>query len=238
MIDRLLGSLRVVELPGPATLFAGKCFADLGADVLKIEPPGGDPSRRLPPLVHVESATGPVSTSWLSYDIGKRHEEVALDTPAGRDRIFELAATADILLHSYPEARATALGLDSESLRGRNARLIEVAVTPFGYDGPYADNPASDLVQLAMSGYMHMTGDADGRPLRPSVPMQTYLHGSNQAFAAALLALRRRDQTGEGAFVDQSIRNTGLWMLTHTYQHWDMMRLNLKRPCRGSGPGA
>ena len=238
MIERLLGDLRVVELPGPATLFAGKCFADLGADVLKIEPPGGDPARRLPPLVTLESDSAPLSTTWLSYDIGKRHEEIALESDAGRTRVLELASTADFLLHGYTARQAAALGLDSASLRANNPGLIEVAITPFGSDGPYADNPASDLVQLAMSGYMHMTGEANGRPLRPSAPMQTYLHGSNHAFAASLLALRHRDQTGEGTVIDQSIRNTGLWMLTHTYQHWDMLRINLKRQGQNRDMGA
>ncbi len=236
MIDRLLGALRVVELPGPATLFAGKCFADLGADVLKVEPPGGDPARLLPPIVALPS--GDVSTAWLSYDIGKRHEEVALDSEAGRARILELALSADVLLHGYTARQANALGLDAATIRAQNPRLILVAVTPFGSDGPYANNPASDLVQFAMSGYMHMTGEANGRPLRPSAPMQTYLHGSNHAFAATLLALRRRDQTGEGAFIDQSMRDTGLWMLTHTYQHWDMLGLNLKRQGQNRDMGA
>ena len=169
-----------------------------------------------------------------------RDVEVRVGSKVARNGAAQMATTWSNQLRAFPltPTQASALGLDSETLRARNPRLIEVAITPFGSDGPYADNPASDLVQLAMSGYMHMTGEADGRPLRPSAPMQTYLHGSNHAFAAALLALRRRDQTGEGAFIDQSIRNTGLWMLTHTYQHWDMLGLNLKRQGQNRDMGA
>ncbi len=227
MIDRILGDLRVVELSGVSTLFCGKLFADLGAEVTKVEPPGGDPARKLPPLVPCEG--GELSMSWVSYDIGKHHRELDLESERGRTQLIAMLAEADLLLHDMPAARAESLGLGWKSLHDRYPRLIVAAITPFGSTGPYADRASSDLVQVAMSGYLHMTGPGDGRPMKPSAPLQSYLHASNHAFAAALLALRHRDHTGEGSFIDQSARETGTWMLTHTYQHWDMLKVNLKR---------
>ncbi len=219
----------MLELPGAATLLAGRTFADLGADVIKVEPPGGDPARRLPPLVEAPSKDEPRGLFWTAYDRGKRHVAADLAAEAGRERVRRLAAGADVLLESLPPGELDRLGLGVDALRAANPGLVVTSLSPFGQDGPYAGRRGSDLVQLAMGGYLNMTGATDGPPLKPSAPLQSQLHASMQAVAATLIALRRRDQTGEGAHVDQAMRDVGLWMLTHTLPFWDLRRMNLKR---------
>ncbi len=231
-IDRPLGHIRVVELAGVETAFCGKLFADLGAEVVAVEPAGGSALRRVAPFVRDEDGAE-VSAAWLSYSFGKRGETLDLDSPEGREGLDELLQDADVLIHGLTTKAALARGLGLERLQALHPALVIVAITPFGSDGPYSEWRGSDVVHLAMGGYLHMTGPEDGRPIKPSAPMQSYLHAGNHAFAAALLALRRRARTGEGAFIDQPIRDTATWMLTHTYQHWDMLGINLKR--QGSG---
>jgi crotonobetainyl-CoA:carnitine CoA-transferase CaiB-like acyl-CoA transferase len=232
-----LSGLRVLELPGAATMYCARHFADLGAEVWKVEPPGGDPARNLPPLIDRPGAD-PVSATWLSCNLGKRSCQLDLATPTGRQSLARLVAAADVVIHGLVEAEAAALGLTAPGILDGSAGLVTVAVTPFGFRGPLSGWHGSDLVSIAMSGYLHMTGEAEGRPIRPSAPIQSLLHAGNHGLVAALLALRRRRLTGRGAFIDQSIRDTGTWMLTHTYQHWDMQRLNLKRQGQGRDMGA
>jgi crotonobetainyl-CoA:carnitine CoA-transferase CaiB-like acyl-CoA transferase len=222
---RPLARYRVVELAGPATLQCGKALADLGADVIKLEPPGGDPARTLPPL----APDGSTGLYWLAYSQGKRSAVADLETAAGRGTLEQLAACSDVVVESFPPGYLDALDLGYERLRAINPGLVLTSVTPFGQTGPYAERRGSDLVHLAMGGYLYMTGPPDGAPIKPSAPFQTYLHASMQAVAATLLALRQRRRTGLGTHVDQAMRDTGVWMLTHTYQFWDLLGVNLKR---------
>jgi benzylsuccinate CoA-transferase BbsF subunit len=201
-------------------MFCGRLFADLGAEVVKVEFPGGDTARSLAPLLPGEGDE-PISAVWVSYMLGKRLVEAA---PGGQT-LASLLAGADVVLHGYAESEARALGIPDDEPGG----AVVVAITPFGYRGPLSGWQGSDLVHIAMGGYLHMTGAPAGRPIRPSAPVQSYLHAGNHAFIAALVALRRKRETGAGAFIDQAIRDTGSWMLTHTYQHWDMQRVNLRR---------
>ncbi|MGD9935195.1 MAG: CaiB/BaiF CoA transferase family protein [Dehalococcoidia bacterium] len=232
---RPLAGLRVLELPGVAPMFCGKLFADLGAEVVKVEPPDGDPARRLDPLL--PSVDGPVSATWLSYSFGKRSWAVDLKDGDALRQLREAINTADVVLHGYLAPETSLLGLSPSEFSSANPTGIVISVTPFGADGPLSGWLGDDLVHIAMGGYLQMTGEANGRPIRPSVPIQSYLHAGNHAFIAALLGLRRRKLTGRGAVVDQAIRDTASWQLTHTYQHWDMQRVNLKRQGQGRDMG-
>ena len=223
-----LAGVRVLELPGAPHLPAGKAFADLGAEVIKVEPPGGDPARSLPPLARTGDG-GATSLYWAAYMIGKRSVTADLTSDEGRALVRRLAAGADVLIESFAPGTLDSLGLGYTQLSAENPRLVLTSVTPFGQTGPYAGRLGSDLVQFAMSGYLYMTGPLDGTPIKPSAPYQSYLHGSMQAVAGTLLALRQRRITGRGAHVDQAMRDTGMWMLTHTYQFYDLLGVNLHR---------
>jgi crotonobetainyl-CoA:carnitine CoA-transferase CaiB-like acyl-CoA transferase len=225
---RPLGAYRVVELPGAPHLPAGKAFADLGADVIKVEPPGGDPARLLPPLAQGKDGAM-IGLYWAAYSLGKRGVTADLETEDGRALLRRLIASADVVLEAFAPGEMERLGLSYERLRAENPGVILTSITPFGQTGPYAAWKGSDLVQFAMGGYLYMTGPKDDTPIKPSAPYQTWLFGSMHAVGATLLALRLRRRTGQGAHVDQAMRDTGLWMLTHTYQFWDMMGINLTR---------
>lgn len=228
-VSRPLGSYRVLELSGAVPMQFGKTFADLGAEVLKIEPSGGDAARSLPPF----AATGPrdaeSSLYWEAYGAGKRSVTLDLDGEAGRSVLRQLVACADVLVEAYPPGWLAARGLSYEQLREINPALVLTSISPFGQTGPFASRLGSDLVQFAMGGYLNMTGPPGGTPLKPSAPYQTWLHGCMQAVAATLLALRARRRNGRGTHVDQALRDSVPWMLTHTYQFWDLLGVNLTR---------
>ncbi len=226
----------MVELASPLTMLLGKHLADLGAEVVLIEDTNDHRLETYPPAIPMRD--GPMSATRLSYSLGKRIVRLDLATEQGRETLRTLVSRADVFAHDMTLARAQAIGLGHEALRAANPRLIVVSVTPFGADGPFAERASSDLVQVAMSGYLHMTGNGDGRPIKPSAPAQSYLHAGNHAFGATLIALRHRKFTGRGTYIDQSARDTGTWMLTHTYQHWDMQRINLKRQGQNRDMGA
>jgi crotonobetainyl-CoA:carnitine CoA-transferase CaiB-like acyl-CoA transferase len=225
---RPLAHLRVIELPGAVSLSAGKTFADLGADVIKVEPLGGDPARLLPPLAELHEG-GPSSLYWEAYSFGKRSVTADLDTEEGRDIVRRLAATADVVIESFAPGWLDRLDLGYEALKAINPRLVLTSITPFGQTGPYSDWKGSDLVHFAMGGYLHMTGPKGGLPLKPSMPYQSWQFGCQHAVAGTLIALRQRKKTGLGAHVDEAIRDTGLWMLSNTYQFWDLLGINLQR---------
>ncbi|MGE0060261.1 MAG: CaiB/BaiF CoA transferase family protein [Dehalococcoidia bacterium] len=223
-----LAHYRVIELPGAVSLSAGKTFADLGADVIKVEPPGGDEARWLPPLAEMHEH-GPSSLYWESYSFGKRSVTADLDTEDGREVVRRLVATADVVIESFAPGWLERLGLGYEALKAINPGVVLTSITPFGQTGPYSDWKGSDLVHFAMGGYLHMTGPKGGLPLKPSMPYQSWQFGCQHAVAGTLIALRQRKKTGLGAHVDEAIRDTGLWMLSNTYQFWDLLGINLQR---------
>ncbi len=226
--ERPLCRYRVIELSGLAPLLVGKTFADLGADVIKVEPPGGDQARRLGPLINGRTDAD-AGLLWTAYGLGKRSVTLDIETAGGRRLLRQLLGTADVLVEAFPPGKLDAAGVSVPDLQASFPQLVITSLTAFGQQGPYSSYQASDLVLFAMGGYLNMTGSPQGRPLKPSAPYQTFLHAAMHATMATLLALRQRNKTGRGAHVDQSIRDTGVWMLTHTYQHYDMLKVNLGR---------
>src|SRR5690348_8316823 len=144
-----LAGYRVLDLAGPLGVYCTKLLADLGADVVRVEPPSGDPMRALPP--HYRAPSGEtVSLYYLHMNTSKRAVSLDLTRDAGRALFLRLVEQADVLVDTWqPRARA-ALGLDDATLRAQNPGLVHTAITPFGQDGPYADYAASDLVGQAM----------------------------------------------------------------------------------------
>ncbi len=226
--ERPLGHLRVVALPGLSPLFLGKTLADLGADVIRLEPPGGDPSRALGPF-RGEALDDTASLVWEAYGAGSRSVTCNLQTADGRAVFQKVVATADVLLEAEGPGGMGAVGPGFEALLALQPRLVVVSFSPFGLEGPAAGNASSDLVNLAMSGYMHMTGLPDAEPIKPSAPYQSLLHAANHGFPATLIGLRQARNTGRGVHIDLAARDTGVWMLTHTYQHYDFHQVNLAR---------
>ncbi len=200
-------SYRVLDLTDERGQLCGKLLADLGADVVLVEPPGGSTSRTVGPFAGDEMGPDRSLYHW-AFNRGKRSIMVDLQAQAGRDRLLALVAEADLLVESFDPGVLEELGLGHEVLAGVNPALVHVAITAFGSDGPKANWPATDLTLAAASGYSCLTGDSDRAPLRVSVP-QVFHHAAADAAGAALVALYERDHhSGLGQFVDISAQQS------------------------------
>jgi len=182
-------------------------MAGFGADVIKVEPPGGAASRWQEPLAAGEP-DGMASLHFHAYNRGKR--SVMLDLDADRERFLALVATADFVFENAGAGVMADRGLGFEALRRARPDIVYVAISAFGQDGPYADHRATDLTLAAMGGSMSLTGDPDRRPVRITVP-QTWHHASAESALAAMVAHRRRIDTGEAQFVDMSVQAAVFW---------------------------
>ncbi|ODA67086.1 Succinyl-CoA:(R)-benzylsuccinate CoA-transferase subunit BbsF [Methyloligella halotolerans] len=203
---RPLEGVKVLELARIlAAPWMGQLLADLGADVIKVESPAGDDTRGWgPPFVPAEGG-GDLSAAYFhAANRGKRSVTVDFREAEGQAEIRRLAAKADILIENFKVGGLVKYGLDAESLRTLNPKLIYCSVTGFGQTGPEAGRGGYDFLIQGMGGIMSLTGEPDGEPMKSGVAFAdifTGLYASN----AALAALRRRDQTGEGATIDMSL---------------------------------
>ena len=219
---RALEGIRVLDLTTPLGEATGRILADLGAEVIKVEPPGGCEARFAPPFATAPSAESPrpepgtgdpdQSLFWRAWGLGKRSVILDLDDEADRERFLALVKTADMLLESSTPGEMAAKGLGYADLEALNPGLIYVSVTPFGQEGPYATQPATDLTLSAAGGLLNSTGDGDRVPLPIGFPETAHL-GATQAAADALMALYSRNRSGEGQHLDSSIQTAVLWSL-------------------------
>jgi crotonobetainyl-CoA:carnitine CoA-transferase CaiB-like acyl-CoA transferase len=199
----LLAGLKVVELAGdPSGEMVGKLLAEMGADVVKVEPPGGSPTRAIGPYAHDRVDIDHSLTFWY-YNNNKRSVVLDYAMPEGRVELERLAAGADVVITTLRPPELRQLDLDLEELRGVSERLIVLSVTPFGLDGPWADWLSSDLVGLALGSPLNSCGYDDHSipPIRPGGD-QGYQTAASFALMGLLLALVERQQTGRGQLVD------------------------------------
>jgi crotonobetainyl-CoA:carnitine CoA-transferase CaiB-like acyl-CoA transferase len=224
----VLSHLRVLDLTDGGAAIAGQMLADLGADVVLIEPPDGAASRRLGPFADDEPGPDRSLEFW-SVHRGKRSLVVDLAAAVGRERLLELAETADVWFDAWTPAQARADGIEPEALAARNPALVRVSITPFGTAGPKADWAATDLTASAASSAMWLTGDEDRAPLSCSVP-QAFLHAGAEAAAAALVALAERNRSGLGQHVDVSAQTSMMaasqsMVLSHAWNDHQLSRV-------------
>ncbi len=202
---RALDGLRVLDqtqvMAGP---FCAMLLADMGADVIKIEPPGGENTRGM----DLELAPG-VSAPFLAVNRNKRGMVLDLKQPRGAAILKKLVATADILIENYRPGVARRLGVDYSTLAAINPRLIYCSISGFGQTGPYADRGGYDLIAQGMSGIMSATGSEGGAPVKVGVPITDLGAGLFGVFGI-LCALRARHVTGRGQLVDTSLFEAGL----------------------------
>ena len=199
-----LDGIRVLDLTGEPGFLAGMLLGELGADVVKVEPPAGDPARRRPPfwggIPDPERAL-----LWLALNTSKRGLTLDLDRPRGRELFLDLVRRADVLLESEPPGRMAERGIGWQELQAENPRLVHCAVTPFGQSGPHAGWRGSDLTVCARSGNLYATGDPDRAPVRCSLPV-AYYHGGIEAAVGVVFALLAREETGRGQHVDVALQ--------------------------------
>jgi len=216
----MLDHYRVLDLTNERGLLCGQILGDLGADVIKLEPPGGSSARRLAPFFQNESdAEG--SLVWWAYNRNKRAITLDITQPEGKQLLRRLVASAHFLVESELPGRLAELGLDYEDLAADNPGLIYVSITPFGQTGPKSMWAASDLIGHVSGGLSSLCGDPDRAPLRPSVE-QAYNITALNAGSAAMLALHARHLTGRGQRIDVSMQAAMANTLGNARLYWEM----------------
>lgn len=202
-----LAGLKVLELArilaGP---WVGQLLADLGADVVKVERPSlGDDTRAWgPPFVAGADGEDLSAAYFHACNRGKRSVAVDFETAEGRETVRRLATHADVLVENFKVGGLAKYGLDYESLKALNPRLVYCSITGFGQDGPYAARAGYDFMIQGLGGIMDLTGAPDGEPQKIGVAFADIFTGV-YSVVGVLAALRRRDETGEGAHVDMAL---------------------------------
>jgi crotonobetainyl-CoA:carnitine CoA-transferase CaiB-like acyl-CoA transferase len=201
---RALDGLRVIDLTqAMAAPFCSMNLADMGADVIKVEPPTGEDMRRGSASRNGHSGT------FLTINRSKRGITVDLKQPAGVQIIHRLVKTADVFVQNYRPGAAKRLGVDYETLAAINPRLIYCSISGFGATGPYAARGGYDLIAQGISGIISVTGDEDGPPAKAGLPVSDLSAGLFGAYGI-LCALEHRERTGHGQFVDTSLLEAAL----------------------------
>jgi formyl-CoA transferase len=199
-----LSGVRIIDLTqvmaGP---YSTMLLADLGADVIKVEPPAGDSTRQMP------GAVGTDTPAFNAVNRGKRSIVVNLKTSEGRDALMRLVGTADILVENYRPGVMLSLGFGYEALSRAHPRLIYASISGYGQTGPARDKGGFDLIAQGVSGIMSVTGDPDGPPVKAGVPL-TDLAAGLFAVIGILAALEGRHRTGNGQHVDTSLVDAGV----------------------------
>ncbi len=216
-----LDGVRVLDLAGPMGVYCGKLLADLGADVIKVEKPGGDAMRSRGPFYH-DQAHPEKSLYFFLFNTNKRGVTLDMESADGKAVFRRLAEGADILLETYPPGYMDGLGLGYDDLAAVNPGLIMTSVTPFGQTGPYRDYKSSDLVGSAMGGLTNMVGVPGERPAW-TLSEIAYHHVNINASSATLIALYHKDFTGEGQHIDVSMHEAVSMVVPASVQSWDVL---------------
>ncbi len=222
-----LAPFKVLDLTDEKGFLCGRVLGDFGADVIKIEPPGGDPGRAVGPFCH-DIPDPEKSLYWLAYNANKRGITLNIEATEGQAIFKTLVKSADFVIESFRPAHMAALGLGYHNLRQINPGIIMTSITPFGQSGPWQDYKGSDIALWALSSYMYVTGDEDRPPVCPSFP-QAFLHAGLEAASASLIALHHRQLMGEGQRVDVSAQDALAIVNLQNQQYWNLARFNPKR---------
>ncbi len=219
-----LAGMRVLEISALAGAACGRVLADLGAEVIKLEPEGGEPFRRSLPLI--PTAQGNESAAWLAYNHGKR--SVTLDPAKDEETFAALCASADIVVTDWERLDLDTMDRLAGVARKANPALVWCEVLPFGRGGPYERYPATDTVLQALGGHLYLNGDVDRPPVRISLPVGL-IQGGVEAASAALMAHWHALKTGEGQRVDVSVQACIVWTLLNSTMAWQILGLNEMR---------
>jgi benzylsuccinate CoA-transferase BbsE subunit len=220
-VTAALGGIRVIDRSGPEGNYCGKLFAELGADVILVEPRGGTALRGERPFAAGHEGDPEASLRFLAYNTSKRSVALDVGQAAGQQILHDLARTADLLIESDPPGWAAARGIGYQDLARHNQRLVVTSITPFGQDGPYSGYPADDLTCLAFGGLLSLGGYADGPPVQ-AAGQQAYAAASVFAAVASMLALLQAEASGQGQHVDVSVQECVVTGLETAIQAYDL----------------
>ena len=209
----MLSPYRVLDLTDHRGELAAMILGDLGADVIRVEPPLGSAARQQGPFYSDDSTTeDPLSLQFLAFNRNKRSIALELSTHAGRADFFSLVASADFVIESAPGGLLEEAGIGFDDLCNVQSQIVHVQITPYGADGPHANWAASDLTVAAMGGPVSLQGVPEREPVRVSVP-QTWRHTGAEAAVAAMVAHRRMLTSGVAQFVDVSAQSAMTWTM-------------------------
>lgn len=225
--QEMLAPYRVLDLADEKGFLCGKILADLGADVIKVEKPGGEASRNIEPFYH-DIPHPEKSLYWFAHNLNKRSVTLDIETADGREIFKRLVRTADIVIECFPPGYMNGLGLGYTALSEIKPSIVVTSISPFGQKGPYRDYRASDLTLTAMGGLLYITGYPEQPPVRVTFPQAWLLAGANAA-SSTMVALYHSQSTGEGQHVDISIQSSIAWAITNTVPLWELNNINLKR---------
>lgn len=225
--EGMLAPYRALDLADEKGLLCGKILGDLGADVIKVEQPGGSPARNIGPF-YKDNRDQEKSLYWFAFNTSKRGITLDIETAEGQDIFKRLAKNADIVIESFPSGYMEKLGLGYSSLSQIKPGIILTSITPFGQSGPYKDYKTSDLVTMALGGVLYVTGDADRCPVRISFPV-AYQFAGTEAALGTVMALYHRNLTGEGQQVDISTQWSVLRAQYDVVAWWAALKKIYKR---------
>ncbi|MBI2850299.1 MAG: CoA transferase [Chloroflexi bacterium] len=226
--EGMLSPYRALDLTDEKGLLCGKILGDMGADVIKVERPGGDAARSIGPFYH-DDPHPEKSLFWFALNTSKRGITLDIETADGKDIFKKLVKNADFVIESYSPGYLDKLGLGYSVLEKINPGVILVSITPFGQTGPYKDWKTADIVAWAMGGHMAPYGDTDRPPIRISHHSQAYLHAGSDGAMGAMMALYQRTLSGEGQQVDVSVFESAVQSTIHHNPTWGSGRPSAKR---------
>jgi crotonobetainyl-CoA:carnitine CoA-transferase CaiB-like acyl-CoA transferase len=227
MTDGLLSGFRALDLTDQKGFVCGKILAAMGVETIKVERPGGDPTRLIPPFLHNERHPEK-SLYWLAFNTDKRSITLDLDKPEGRELFKKLVENVDFVLESYAPGYLDGLGLGYEALKQVNPRIIMTSITPFGQTGPYSQYKGSELIASAMSGVLLTNGYPDRPPVREG-PDSIYFHGGAAALLGTMMGHFHCQATGEGQQVDVSLQEVAASRVHSNLIVWEFDKRLIKR---------
>lgn len=223
----LLSGARALDLTDETGFVCGKVLGEMGIDVIKVERPGGDASRMIPPFHHdipgVER-----SLYWKAFNTGKRGITLDIENPQGAELFRELVSRVDFVIESFEPGYLERMGLGYEALRAINPKLVFISITPFGQVGPYSHYKGSELIAIAMSGVLNNTGDPDRPPVKESLDSGLFHAGVSGALGG-VMAYYHSMISGAGQQVDVSVQEVAASRLTSSILAWDLERVSLQR---------
>ena len=220
-IEPMLALYRVLDLTDEKGFYCGQLLGSLGADVIKIERPGGDSARNIGPFFH-NIPDPEESLPWFALNSNKRGITLDIEAPDGREIFKKLVKTADVVVESFVPGYMGKLGLAYSELEKINPGVVMTSITPFGHTGPYRDYKASDLVCWAMGGLLAQSGDPDRPPVRISHINFAFLMASLDAAWSTVFALYWRGRSGKGQYVDVSIQESMAKTVFLAHETWEV----------------
>jgi len=223
----MLSHLRALDLTDDKGFLCGKILADLGMEVIKLERPGGDPSRNIGGFWG--GAPDPEkSLYWFAYNSNKKDVTLDIEKPGGREIFKKLVQTVDFVIESFPPGYLDSLGIGYQDISKIHPKIIWASITPFGPEEPYRDYKDSDIVVMGMSGTLYQTGESDGPPVHISIP-QACLHAGADAAVGCMVAYYHREMTGLGQQVDVSMQQSAAWFQANAVPTYELNGGILKR---------